>query len=91
MNTTRDNHAHYFKDASNFAQVDVYRILSLFGVIHPCQQHLVKKTLCTGNRGHKDLLRDIQDIIDTAERWKEMVLEDRGGVPEAILEVARNG
>ena len=70
------NHNHYFKDVSKYSQLDVYRALDLFGVNHPCQQHLAKKALCAGNRGHKDLLRDIQNIIDTAERWKEMLIED---------------
>lgn len=69
-------HQHYFKDFSDCKKVDVYRVLDRFNVMHPCQQHIAKKALCAGNRGHKDLLRDIQDIIDTAERWKEMLLED---------------
>lgn len=69
-------HQHYFKDFSDCKKVDVYRVLDRFNVVHPCQQHIAKKALCTGNRGHKDLLRDIQDIIDTAERWKDMLLED---------------
>ena len=43
---------------------------------HSCGAHIAKKALCSGQRGHKDLLTDIQDIIDTAERWKEMLIED---------------
>lgn len=78
-------HKHYFKDSSKYSQLDVYRTLDLFGINHPCQQHLAKKALCAGNREHKDLLRDIQDIIDTAERWKEMLIEDMSSeIPEAI-------
>lgn len=71
-----EKHSHYFKDFSDCKKVDVYRVLDRFDLVHPCQQHIAKKVLCAGNRGHKDLLRDIQDIIDTAERWKEMLLED---------------
>ena len=41
--------------------------------------HIAKKALCSGQRGHKDLLTEIQDIIDTAERWKEMLIEDEKG------------
>ena len=75
MNTHK-KHSHYFKDFSGCDAVDVYRVLDRFQVAHPCQQHIAKKSLCAGNRGHKDLMRDIQDIIDTAERWKEMLNED---------------
>jgi hypothetical protein len=70
------NHNHYFKDVSKYDSIDVYRTLEIFNITHPAQQHLAKKALCAGGRGHKDLLRDIQDIIDTAERWKQMINED---------------
>lgn len=68
-------HSHYKKDVSNLEVVDIYRLTELFKP-HSCGAHIAKKALCSGNRGHKDLLTDIQDIIDTAERWKEMLIED---------------
>lgn len=73
---TAPKHSHYKKNVSGLNMIDVYRVLSLFGVTDPCIQHACKKLLVTGNRGHKDAGRDIQDVIDTLERWKEMRTED---------------
>ena len=69
-------HKHYFKDVSKFTQIDVYRIIDLWGVTDPCLQHALKKILVAGGRGHKDTAKDVQDIIDTLERWKEMQVEN---------------
>lgn len=55
---------------------DVYDILVMFGVTNPALQHLIKKALNAGNRGHKDLQEDLDDIIASAIRAKE--LEDEG-------------
>lgn len=70
-------HSHYKKEVSGLSMIDVYRVLDLFGVTDPCIQHACKKLLVTGNRGHKNTDQDIQDAIDTLERWKEMRAEDR--------------
>lgn len=70
-----EKHSHYKKDVSHLNVIDPYRIADLYN-LHPCADHIMKKSLCAGNRGHKDALRDIQDIIDTAERWKQMIEED---------------
>lgn len=70
-----EKHSHYKKDVSHLNVIDPYRIADLYN-LHPCAEHIMKKSLCAGNRGHKDKLRDIQDIIDTAERWKQMIEED---------------
>ena len=66
---------HYFKDVSKFTHIDVYRVLSLWEVQDPCIQHAIKKLLVAGNRGYKDLEKDIQEAIDSLERWKEMQKE----------------
>lgn len=68
-------HSHYKKDVSHLNMIDIYRVTEMFKP-HSCGAHIAKKALCSGQRGHKDLLTDIQDIIDTAERWKEMLIED---------------
>lgn len=69
-------HSHYFKDVSHLTEVDVYRILDLFGVTDQAIGHAAKKLLVAGGRGHKDIRKDIQDAIDTLERWKKMREED---------------
>ena len=52
--------------------VDVYDVLKAFDVTNPALQHLIKKALCCGLRGHKDQAQDLRDIIDSAIRAKEL-------------------
>ena len=65
-------HRHYFKDVSNIDEIDVYAVLKLFEVTDPCLQHIIKKALCAGKRGHKDMIEDLQNIVDTAIRAVEL-------------------
>lgn len=67
---------HYFKDVSKLTYIDIYRVLSLWNVTDPCIQHAVKKLLVAGNRGYKGVEKDIQEAIDSLERWKEMQKEE---------------
>lgn len=70
-------HDHYFKDVRHLDEIDVYRVLDLFEVADPCIAHAVKKLLVSGNRGGgKDRDRDIQEAIDSLERYKEMRREE---------------
>lgn len=66
---------HYFKDVSNLDYIDIYRVISLWNVTDPCIQHAIKKLLVAGNRGYKDVEKDIQEAIDSLNRWKEMQQE----------------
>ena len=52
--------------------VDVYDVLMAWGVTNPALQHLIKKALQCGQRGHKDKQQDLQDIIDSSIRAKEL-------------------
>lgn len=52
--------------------VDVYDVLQAFNVTNPALQHLVKKALAVGQRGHKDAAEDLQDIVDSALRAQEL-------------------
>lgn len=52
--------------------IDVYDVLKAFNVTDPALQHLIKKALCCGLRGHKDRAQDLQDILDSAQRAKEL-------------------
>lgn len=45
--------------------VDVYRVLEAFEVTNPQLQHLIKKALACGLRGHKDGAQDLIDIKDS--------------------------
>lgn len=71
-------HSHYFKSVEGLQSIDVYRVLQLFSVADPCLQHAVKKLLVAGGRGGgKDISRDIQEAIDTLQRWQEMCEEEK--------------
>lgn len=56
----------------NGIELDVYDVIDIWQVNNPALQHLIKKALQAGDRGHKDLLTDMQDIIDSAIRAKQI-------------------
>jgi len=55
--------------------LDVYDVLEGFDVRCPALQHLTKKSLNIGTRGHKDILTDLDDIIASALRAKELEIQ----------------
>lgn len=61
-----------YKRTIKGVELDVYDVLKAWQVTCPALQHLIKKALQAGNRGHKDLETDLQDIIDSAVRAKEL-------------------
>ena len=71
-----EKHSHYKKDVRHLDYIDVYRIIELYELHDPCFQHALKKILVPGARGHKDLTKDINDIIDTMQRKLEMMAEN---------------
>lgn len=52
--------------------IDVYDVLQAFNVTNPALQHLVKKALAVGQRGHKDKMEDLRDILASAQRAIEL-------------------
>jgi len=52
--------------------IDVYDVLKAFDVENPALQHLIKKALCVGIRGHKTKEQDLKDIYDSAKRAIEL-------------------
>lgn len=67
-------------------QVDVYDILDAYPTKNPALDHLIKKALCPGQRGHKDLLTDLDDIIKSAQRAKAMIVNKMACITEVVLE-----
>lgn len=55
--------------------VDVYDVLMAWTVTNPALQHLIKKALQAGERGHKSREQDLQDIIYSAIRAKELEIK----------------
>ena len=52
----------------NKVTVDVYRVLDAFKTNDPVLDHLIKKALCAGSRGHKDKMTDYQNILESAQK-----------------------
>lgn len=71
-----EKHSHYKKDVSHLQMVDVYRVIDLWEIKHPALQHALKKVMAAGKRGAKDEAKDVQEAIDSLERWKQMQTED---------------
>lgn len=61
----------YMREIAPGVWVDVYDVLYAFTVTDPCLQHLIKKALATGVRGHKSEREDLIDIRDSAIRAVE--------------------
>lgn len=60
------------RTADGELNVDVYDVLEAFGVTCPALQHLLKKGLCAGLRGHKNQTEDLLDILASAKRALEL-------------------
>ena len=57
--------------------IDVYDVLKAFNVTCPALQHLIKKALAVGQRGHKDEIEDLNDILASAKRAIELSESDK--------------
>jgi len=69
------DHGKHYKFQYSGIKLDPYRVLEVYGITHPAQQHAIKKLLRAGN-SIKDLKQDIKESIDTLNRWLEMIKED---------------
>lgn len=73
---TKRPFSHYFRPCP-YDGVDVYRILSIFEVVHPAIQHAIKKLLVAGKRGAKDTRKDWSEAVVSINRAIEMMDEDK--------------
>ena len=71
---TQDLGKHY-KFSYKGIKLDPYRIMKVYNITDPAQQHAIKKLLRAGN-SVKALSQDIDEVVVTLTRWKEMLLED---------------
>lgn len=74
-NGTKDTGTHY-RFTYRGIKLDPARICAIYKITNLVQCSIIKKALCAGRRGHKDIIRDIDDIITAANRWREMIEED---------------
>lgn len=65
----------YLREIKPGIFIDVYDVLMAWNVTNPALQHLIKKALQAGDRGHKSREQDLQDIIGSAIRAKELEIE----------------
>jgi hypothetical protein len=73
----KSTYSHYYKKVPYGVEyVDVYRVLELFEVNDPAIQHAVKKLLVAGGRGHKNLIKDVEEAIISLNRWIDMRKEE---------------
>lgn len=62
----------YHREIKPGVIVDVYDVLQAWRVDNPALQHLVKKALQAGQRGHKRRDEDLKDIVDSAVRARDL-------------------
>tara|TARA_R110001599_G_scaffold210877_3_gene408242 strand:+ start:866 stop:1312 length:447 start_codon:yes stop_codon:yes gene_type:complete len=75
-------HSHYFKKiagATEDGYLDIYAVINMFEQKHSGLQHISKKALCAGERGHKNFMNDLEDIRDSAIRAIEMEIAYQKG------------
>lgn len=65
----------YYNYTYKGIKLDPYRILDIYKITCPAQQHAIKKLLRAGN-SVKELKQDITEVIDTLKRKLEMLEED---------------
>lgn len=65
--------------------VDVYDVLKAWNVTCPALQHLIKKALQPGARGHKTAAEDLDDIVASAIRARDLqVVGTSANVPTNV-------
>lgn len=62
----------YHREIKPGVWVDVYDVLHAFSVTNSALQHLIKKALAPGQRGHKDRATDMDEIVQSAIRAREL-------------------
>lgn len=62
----------YHREVKPGVWIDVYDVLQAWGVKNAALQHLIKKALAPGQRGRKDLMTDMDDIVASAKRAREL-------------------
>ena len=71
----KEDSGKHYRNEFKGVKLDPYRILKVCGITDPAQQHAIKKLLRAG-KSVKSFEQDIQEVIDTLERLKEMIAEE---------------
>lgn len=57
-------------------KIDPYRITEIYGITNHAQQHAIKKLLRAGEKECNSIVKEIDEVIKSLVRWKEMIEED---------------
>ena len=77
---------HYHRPVHGLVTMDIYRFLWMFGVVHPCAQHSIKKLAAAGQRGAKSQVADLLEARDQIDRMLEMLAEDGNIEAKGVIE-----
>lgn len=75
LNIEQPKRNKYMREIKPGVWVDVYDVIRAFVVTDGALQHLLKKALAVGQRGHKDAEEDYTDIRDSAQRALDIYKE----------------
>ena len=68
---------HYFRPIPpGVTAIDLYRFAEMFEVTDSSLFHALKKIVAAGKRGSKTVEQDVQEAIDSLQRWQEMRREE---------------
>lgn len=68
---------HYFRPIPpGVTAIDLYRFAEMFEITDSSLFHAVKKIVAAGKRGSKNTAQDVQEAIDSLQRWQEMRREE---------------
>ena len=68
---------HYFRPIPpGVTAIDLYRFAEMFEITHNQLFHAFKKIVAAGKRGSKTIEQDVQEAIDSLQRWQEMRREE---------------
>jgi len=70
-----DDSGKHYRFEFQGVKMDPYRILKVYGITDPAQQHAIKKLLRAG-RSVKSFRRDVEEVISTLNRLLEMLEEE---------------
>lgn len=76
LTTSNPDLGKHYRFSFKGVKLDPYRIFAVYRIAHPAQQHAIKKLLRAGN-SVKSLEQDIDEVIVTLNRWKEMMKEEQ--------------
>lgn len=69
-------HGKHYDYTFQGVRIDPYRVMYQYNITHPAHQHALKKLMRAG-MSIKDLEQDIDEVVSTLNRWKDMIEEEK--------------